>query len=604
MVAHTPDAEYSRRQVVRADNAEIDNHIAGYSDLIKDAADADQIEHEMGVRQALRIHKKAVLWSMALSAALIMEGYDVVLIASFYGHPAFLKKYGVPGPEGKNIIPAAWQSGLGNGSSAGGIIGLLINGWASEKFGPRRTFLVAMVLMIGAIFVPVFAESLPVLTFGEVLCGIPWGIFQTLTTAYASEVNSLACDGFNENLPYVSFQVCPIALRHYLTAYINACWGFGILLSSGVVRACLNIESQWAYKIPFCLQWIWPPILITLVWFAPESPFWLVRQQRYADAERSVRRLTSTGHFTDEDVKRNVAMKIHTTELEKKMTAGASYIDMFKGIDRRRTEIVGERFDRCSAVQLNFYFLQSLMVFAAQLLSGQNLIGQGVQFFQQAGMAVQASYDLNLALNAMFVVGTFVSWGLLTRFGRRTLYLSGLATMAVVLLIIGGMGFTDSTTAKWVSGALLVFLNLAYNSTLGPVCYTLVAEISSTRLRAKTISLSRVAYQLMNIICGIIVPRQLSPAEWNWGPKSGLFWAGSAILTFCYVWLRVPETRNRSYGELDLLFENHIPAWRFSKTKVDQFNLDERPDIPADTPYLEEKPDLKTDITHAEYVRK
>ena len=104
-----------------------------------------------------------------------MEGYDVVLIASFYGHPAFLKKYGVPGPEGKNIIPAAWQSGLGNGSSAGGIIGLLINGRASEKIGPRRTFLVAMVLMIGAIFVPVLAESLPGLTFGEVLCGIPWG---------------------------------------------------------------------------------------------------------------------------------------------------------------------------------------------------------------------------------------------------------------------------------------------------------------------------------------------------------------------------------------------------------------------------------------------
>lgn len=106
-----------------------------------------------------------------------MEGYDVVLIASFYGHPAFLKKFGVPGPEGKNIIPAAWQSGLGNGSSAGGIIGLLINGWASERFGPRKTFLIAMVLMIAAIFVPVFAQSLPVLTFGEVLCGIPWGKF-------------------------------------------------------------------------------------------------------------------------------------------------------------------------------------------------------------------------------------------------------------------------------------------------------------------------------------------------------------------------------------------------------------------------------------------
>ncbi|KAJ9114965.1 hypothetical protein QFC24_007081 [Naganishia onofrii] len=370
-----------------------------------------------------------------------------------------------------------------------------------------------------------------------------------------------------------------------ILSYINACWGFGILLSSGVVRACLNIESEWAFKIPFCIQWVWPPLLIALIWFAPESPFWLVRQERYADAEHSVRRLTTAQYFSEEDVKRNVAMKIHTTELEKNMSAGASYLDMFKGVDRRRTEV-------------------SLMVFAAQLLSGQNLIGQGVQFFQQAGMAVQASYDLNLALNAMFVVGTFVSWGLLTRFGRRTLYLSGLATMAAVLLCIGGMGFSNSTTAKWVSGALLIFLNLAYNSTLGPVCYTLVAEISSTRLRAKTIALSRVAYQLMNIICGIIVPRQLSPAEWNWGPKSGLFWAGSAILTFVYTWFRIPETRNRSYGELDLLFEHRVPAWRFAKTKVDQFNLDERSGVPAETPMMEEKSDLKEDVAHTEYARK
>lgn len=95
-----------------------------------------------------------------------------------------------------------------------------------------------------------------------------------------------------------------------------------------------------AFKIPFCIQWVWPPFLIALVWFAPESPFWLVRQQRYADAEASVRRLTSVEYFSDEDVKKNVAMKIHTTELEKQMSAGASYIDMFKGIDRRRTEIV------------------------------------------------------------------------------------------------------------------------------------------------------------------------------------------------------------------------------------------------------------------------
>jgi hypothetical protein len=74
MVLASSELEDRQVGVVRADNHDIDKHIAGYADLIKDAAQADQIEHEMGVRQALRIHKKAVFWSMALSSALIVCG--------------------------------------------------------------------------------------------------------------------------------------------------------------------------------------------------------------------------------------------------------------------------------------------------------------------------------------------------------------------------------------------------------------------------------------------------------------------------------------------------------------------------------------------------
>lgn len=36
--------------------------------------------------------------------------------------------------------------------------------------------------MIAAIFVPVFSTSLPMLFAGELVCGIPWGIFRESTT--------------------------------------------------------------------------------------------------------------------------------------------------------------------------------------------------------------------------------------------------------------------------------------------------------------------------------------------------------------------------------------------------------------------------------------
>ncbi|KAK6984885.1 maltose permease [Favolaschia claudopus] len=542
---HPEDASLG---VVHADNTRLAHEIDNYAEVIHDAAKADEAEHTMSIRQALAIHKKAVFWSIALSAALIMEGYDVVVIASFYEQPAFLKRFGEEDPAtGKLGIPAPWQSGLGNGSSVGGIIGLIINGWASEKFGPRRTYMVSMLGMIISIFGPVFSQTLAQLTVSEIICGLFWGVFQTLTTAYASEV-------------------CPIVLRHYLTAYINMCWGIGILLSSGVVRATLTINSDWGWRLPFVIQWVWPIPLLLLCYFAPESPWWLVRQGRTDDAENSVMRLTNPELFSREDAKRSVANMIHTTALEREMQVGTSYVQCFKGIDLRRTEI-------------------AMMVFAIQLLSGQNLIGQGVQFFVQAGLGTVAAYDVNLALNAMFIVGTIASWFLLSRFGRRTLYIAGLAAMAVVLIIIGALSSSKTDAAKWASGALLVLLNFAYNSTLGAVCYVIIAEVGSTRLRAKTIVLARCAYQIMNIICGIIVPRMLSPTAWNWGPKSGYFWFGSATLSMVYCIFRLPETRGRSYGELDILFENKVTAWRFSKTKVDQFGI---PD-PSSSSHADEK---------------
>ncbi|KAL7424946.1 hypothetical protein Q5752_000633 [Cryptotrichosporon argae] len=511
------------------------------TDVVASAAKADEAEHKMTLAEGWRTHKKAILWSMALSGADDPELiFQVVVIGSFYGQPNFLKRFGVAAPGTANgyVIPAQWQSALSNGSSAGGIIGLLINGWAADRYGPKIVMMTSIVALTGFIFIMVFANSLTMLVIGEVFCGIPWGVFQTLTTAYASEV-------------------CPIQLRGYLTAWVNLSWGVGILLSSGVVKATLNIDSDWSWRLPFVVQWVWVVPLFLIVWFCPTSPWWLVRNGRLEEAEHAVRRLTNAEYLGEADAKNTVAMMVHTNEIERQIQEGTSYLECFRGTDRRRTEIV-------------------CMTFAMQLLSGENLIGQGVQFLETAGISTQLAFDLNMVLNAQFIIGTIFSWGLLTLYGRRTLYTGGMGIMAVVLLIIGGLGWFPASSPHYNSsvyaiGSLLIALNFVYNATLGPLCYTIIGETSSTRLRQKSIVLSRISYQIMNIICGIIVPRMLSQTSWNWGPKSGIFWAVSAGLSTVYCILRLPETKNRSYGELDLLFEHRVPAWRFKSTKVDQF---------------------------------
>jgi SP family general alpha glucoside:H+ symporter-like MFS transporter len=118
------------------------------------------------------------------------------------------------------------------------------------------------------------------------------------------------------------------------------CWGAGILLSSGVVRAMVEVQGNLGWKLPFALQWIWPLPLLLAAYLAPESPWNSVRRGNMDEAKRSLERLRQDTPEKDLEVKRSLAYIKYTTELEKAETAEASYLECFKGVNLRRTEIV------------------------------------------------------------------------------------------------------------------------------------------------------------------------------------------------------------------------------------------------------------------------
>jgi len=160
--------------------------------------------------------------------------------------------------------------------------------------------------------------------------------------------------------PTYASEVVPIALRGHLTAFINLCFVIGQLLANGVIAETSQINNHWAYSAPFALQWLWPAIILLGLPFAPESPWWLVRKQRYEDAERSLNRLSSSSVNN----KLTLAIMIETDRLEYEMETGTTYCDCFKKVNLRRTEI-------------------SIGVFVIQALSGIYLINYATLFFQR-----------------------------------------------------------------------------------------------------------------------------------------------------------------------------------------------------------------------------
>jgi SP family general alpha glucoside:H+ symporter-like MFS transporter len=175
-----------------------------------------------------------------------------------------------------------------------------------------------------------------------------------------------------------------------------------------------------------------------------------------------------------------------------------------------------------------------------------------------------------MAQYALGAIGTMGSWFVMARVGRRDIYLWGLVALCSLLFVIGFASVAHPNPGRdWAIGSLLLIFTFVYDFTVGPVCYSLVAELSSTRLRAKTIVLSRNVYNIGGIVVNVLSNYQLSPTAWNWGAKTGFFWAGSCVLCIIWVFFRLPEPKGRTYGELDILFEQNVSARKFKSTTVD-----------------------------------
>lgn len=81
---------------------------------------------------------------------------------------------------------------------------------------------------------------------------------------------------------------------------------------------------------------------------------------------------------------------IHTNELEREMEKGTSYLDCFKGVNLRRTEIV-------------------CLTWVAQNLCGAGLMGYSTYFYTQAGLDPRNSFNMSLAQYGLGMVGTIFS---------------------------------------------------------------------------------------------------------------------------------------------------------------------------------------------------
>lgn len=112
---------------------------------------------------------------------------------------------------------------------------------------------------------------------------------------------------------------------------------------------------------------------MVLIFMAPESPWWLLRRGRRAEALRSIERLGSNTH--KEGTTQTLAMMERTVEIEKKLGGEPSLLDLLKGVDRRRTII-------------------TCLMYASQNFAGNLIANQATYFFQREYPTIPSTKQL------------------------------------------------------------------------------------------------------------------------------------------------------------------------------------------------------------------
>lgn len=195
--------------------------------------------------------------------------------------------------------------------------------------------------------------------------------------------------------------------------------------------------------------------------------------------------------------------------------------------------------------------------------------GYFTYYLQLAGYSTQMSYTLQIIQPVVSIIGNLMAVGLIDFVGRRTLTVYGVMALTATLLITGGLGTSKAVPMVQGTVAFILIFSWMYNVTIGSTGFSLLAEVSTSRLRVKTVALGYAMSASLNVMWQFAIPYMFNPDRGNLGARVGFVFGGLSVLSSIYLWFYQPETSGRSYQELDEMFSKGVPARKFKTFQTD-----------------------------------
>ena len=494
-------------------------------------ANAMSKEEDLKLLAAVKLYPKTVGWCMGLTSAILLWGYDLVIVGSITAVPAFQRDYGVWSAEADQyIFPATWLGLWSAGQPLGSLFGSILGGFLQDRIGRKKSLNIGSLICAAGILV-IFSSHWSgivdgkrgIFLAGKVVQGVAIGIIKVQCLTYISEN-------------------APTALRGSAMALIPTFTLLGQLIGAVVIYSINDIETSNGYLIALGSQWILSIIPFVLSLTMPESPAYLIRRGQDDAAMRAIERLVAPKVDPIPIFQRTK----HTIEQEALLAKEARYTDCFSRAHIRRTGIV--------------IFANLLPAFF-----GLDLLATASYFLQVVGMRSGLSL---LMLIVGIVVGMLANGGalwLITRVGRRRLTISTLSIVALLYLGMGIAGCFSGNVMVWYTSGSLTTITLVVGLGCWPCAYAIMGETSALILRAKTQAVGGGTQQIGSILFKFVLPYVFNPDAGNLRAKTGFVYTGLCAMAAILTWFYVPEMKGRNALEIDHMFDLKLKAREFKR---------------------------------------
>ena len=436
-------------------------------------------------------------WSITSALAGFLFGFDTVVISG--AEQTIQKLWGL----------SAGMHGLAMGSALyGTVLGSLLGGWPTDKFGRKPTLLFIGVLYVLSAFGCAFANGVGMFIAARVIGGIGIGISTVTAPLYISEI-------------------APPAYRGRLAGMFqfNIVFGIVIAFASNAIIARVGGENAWRWMLGIAAV---PSVIYSIMCFGlPESPRWLLSRKGDRAAGLAVLKLI-------EPELPPAKLEAHADELMAAAKAESTVASNF-WTWRLRIPI----------------FLAFLVAFFNQLSGINAILYFAPRIFELTGLGEKAALLQSVGIGITNLIFTFVGLWLIDRLGRRTLLFIGSFGYIASLGLTAWAFFTQHYSI--VPACIFAFI-AAHAVGQGAVIWVLISEIFPNRHRAQGQTLGSTTHWVFAALLTTVFPMMVKLSGANEQPQR----AGYIFLFFCFmmvlqlIWVKtmVPETKGVPLEEM------------------------------------------------------